>query len=438
MKWKRRLLAGRWTVIFSMSALLLLAGCAASGPAGSQASSSPAAPAAGGYETPGVLKAQDFLPPEVMKGEYHQVMDKVASNGYTNTYAITSTFGDFQAYGDDMVRIRVREINAIAAIREIKGSEKFAQGAVEAAKSPLVSAWNLLVHPVDTVTGIPKGLQRYLDRAGEAGQGKGGRSRQEDDFLKEVIGFSVVKRRLAAELGVDVYSSNKTLQKELNALAWTAYSGGVGIKAAMAAIPGPLMVGISIQAATLSDQMNKVLSEKAPLDLRLINRAKLEEMGVADDLINQFLQHEWYTPRSQTIITTALAEMGGTKNREAFIRLALTAASARKAFGFQRTAEMMRGYHLSISPIREVAVADAVVLGFNADGVLLSFFTWDYAMWTPHVEKAARTVVEQRSYTGSGTKAELWVSGRLSPKAKGGIEALGAQVRPRAFERYGT
>ncbi len=181
-----------------------------------------------------------------------------------------------------------------------------------------------------------------------------------------------------------------------------------------------------------------LFSEKSPLDLRLINRAKLEEMGIADDLINQFLQHEWYTPRGQTVITTALAEMDSTKNREAFIRLALTAASARKAFSFQRTAEMMRGYHLSISPIREVAVADAVVLGFNADGVLLSFFTWDYAMWTPHVEKAAHTVVKQHSYTGTGAKAELWISGRLSPKAKGGIEALGVIVRPRAFERYGT
>ena len=75
-------------------------------------------------------------------------------------------------------------------------------------------AKNLITHPVDTVTGVPKGVGRLFSRVGE--MFGGGRGEQEDSVAKELVGFSRVKRQYAHKLGVDVYSSNKVLQKELN------------------------------------------------------------------------------------------------------------------------------------------------------------------------------------------------------------------------------
>ena len=38
-------------------------------------------------------------------------------------------------------------------------------------------------------------------------------------------------------MGVDVYSENKTLQSELDRLAWADFSGGIGVSAFLAMKP---------------------------------------------------------------------------------------------------------------------------------------------------------------------------------------------------------
>ncbi len=69
--------------------------------------------------------------------------------------------------------------------------------------------------------------------------------------------------------------------------------------------------------------MNKILLDSAPEDLRQINREKLEQMGVRESVIKEFLHHPKYSPRHETILVHALAEMKGVKNRDQFIKQAL-------------------------------------------------------------------------------------------------------------------
>ena len=69
----------------------------------------------------------------------------------------------------------------------------------------------LITNPVDTISGIPAGAWRYLTRAGEMVSGR--RGEMEESVGKELIGVGSVKRRIAYQYGVDVYSSNLTLRK---------------------------------------------------------------------------------------------------------------------------------------------------------------------------------------------------------------------------------
>jgi len=105
--------------------------------------------AASGYETPGILKASEILPPELLEGDHYKVMEEVATYDFTNRFTISTPYGQFEVIGEDMLRIRIQEILAIAALQEIKKSKAFRDAAEQAAMSPLKGARNLVIHPVE-------------------------------------------------------------------------------------------------------------------------------------------------------------------------------------------------------------------------------------------------------------------------------------------------
>ena len=177
-----------------------------------------------------VPKASEIVPAALLKGPHYAVDEFVLTRGLENQYTLTSDYGPFAAYGDGMLRIRIQEIQALTAMAGMKKTTQFADALVQAGKSPFKGAGNLILHPVDTVTGVPKGAWRYLTRIGRLVRGQRGET--EDSGLKELIGFGGAKRKLANELGVDVYSTNKILQKEMNSLAWAGYAGGMTFQAA--------------------------------------------------------------------------------------------------------------------------------------------------------------------------------------------------------------
>ncbi|MDH3609787.1 MAG: hypothetical protein OEQ24_11175, partial [Gammaproteobacteria bacterium] len=118
------------------------------------------------YEVPPILQAKDVVPEELLKSDLYTIEDEVATHGYTNTYQINSKFGKFTAHGNEMLVQRIQEIRAIQELENIKKSKKFSEGVKAGAKAPFSFMKNLVTHPVDTVSGVPKGLWRYGSRAG--------------------------------------------------------------------------------------------------------------------------------------------------------------------------------------------------------------------------------------------------------------------------------
>ncbi|MCP4254982.1 MAG: hypothetical protein GY775_16570, partial [Candidatus Scalindua sp.] len=188
------------------------------------------------YETPDILRASEIVPPELLEGKNYNIHEDVLTYGFTNYYTIVSPVGTFDVEGDEMLRIRIHEVKAIEALQEIKKSEAFGEAAKKAATSSVKGAWGLITQPVKTVSGVPKGVGRLFSRFGEMVDGDRGDS--EDSVTKELIGFSAVKRQYAHKMGVDVYSSNEELQKELNSVSWAGFAGGVGISLATRAVKG--------------------------------------------------------------------------------------------------------------------------------------------------------------------------------------------------------
>ena len=381
------------------------------------------------YEVPQILQAKDVVPEEMLKSDLYTIENEVATHGYTNTYQINSKFGKFTAHGNEMLVQRIQEIRAIQELDNIKKSKEFAEGVKAGAKAPFSFMKNLVTHPVDTVSGVPKGLWRYGSRVGE--MAKGDKSEYEDSVTKELILFSAQKRKLAFDLNVDVYSSNKILQENLNSVSWASYSGGMAVTAALT----PLGV---IRFTKTAHNVNNLIRDNPPEDLRKINRKILEKLGVSGDVIEEFLDSNWISPRHETEITHSLESLGLKSGASNFIELASTSNSEEDAFFFTNIAKLIEHY---ITNTVEVENSILVHNNFALLRVRKHFILpllVDNGYWSEFGANLMKSFEsELRSEYGKDVQILLWITGEVSDKAKRELAALNILLSENALDTIG-
>ena len=176
-----------------------------------------------------------------MQGPHHTIREQVRTFSGMNEFVIDSEFGLFPADGNEMLVRRLKEVYAIAQLKEVSRGDQFKDALVTAAKSPLNAAKNIVRDPVKAISSVPKGVMKFMDRAGDSIKNigkKGDGNDQDGSKAEQLIGYSKVKRKLAVELGVDPYSTNAVLQKELDGIAWATWAGGFAFRAATLPISG--------------------------------------------------------------------------------------------------------------------------------------------------------------------------------------------------------
>ncbi len=117
----------------------------------------------------------------------------------------------------------------------------------------------MIMHPVDTVQGLPAGVGRFFGRVGlgaerikeaatepeessasEKASQVGTRSLQ---TTRDVFGYEQERRELAKKLHVDPYATNPILSKQLDEIALLAFRAHVGVTTTMSVfIPGPIAI----------------------------------------------------------------------------------------------------------------------------------------------------------------------------------------------------
>lgn len=385
------------------------------------------------YEHPSNRSVRDVLPPEMIQGPHFRVHDKVVSYGYMDQFTVSSDFGTFEANGDCALRKLLKEIQAIAKLTEIRRSDVYTAALKQAGRAPLEFGQNLISDPVDTISGVPKGVHRLMENVRLNRSTP--RGTHDDPRMEQVLKVSAHKREWAAALGVDVYSSNPVLQKELNSVGWAGALGSLTVSAALAPFGGPAVM--ALQSSRMAQQMNDLLKTETPARLRQINAEKLSAMGVPADLAERFLSHPAFTPRHNTIIVTSLWALGNAHGRENFFHLALSADDEETANFYQNMAEMMRGYHEKVSPIREITAASILVLAKATNGTVLVPFPLDHAVWTERAEDVADSFLKRREQQQKGAKthAELWVTGTVSPMFKEQMTRRGVKVNEKVYRQ---
>jgi hypothetical protein len=363
------------------------------------------------FETPGRVLTKMFIPADLMSGPLHSVADFAENDGMNNTYFLYSGNDAWAVTTGLALRTRIREIYAIAKLREMSKTDEFARAMASASKQKADSVVGIVTNPLGTIQNIPLGASRFFGRIGESL--KGGRTQGEGNALQNALGVSKAKVALAVKLGVSPYSYNQELQTQLTQNARAIALGGLVVSAATAAVGGP--AGDVLTGLNVNQTLQQTLVNSTPDDLRIINRKKLFALNVTRENADAILMHPWYSPWTETIMIDALSTIG--VDPTTFLADACNALTEEDAFFFERLAQVLARYHTTKAQIRSIRVESHAVCALDANGTLVFPLSCDYAIWTEH---AAGRVAEFSALTQGQEDIKalaVWVDGKVSDRA---------------------
>src|SRR5271166_4272849 len=432
-------------------AAFLLAGCAqTSAPASNQPAQAPSAPAAppppmasvqpaqlgamgGQYEEPPVVNVADLLPATPLSGPGYTVQPQAPTNGAMVQYTIVADASVFR--GDagtyyieslDMLKIRLSEIPAIAQLENMSETGVFAKALASSAERPVADAANMVVHPMDTVTGLPSGVGQFFGRvsagatqiysSATSSPGSGAAAGEAGNATLTALGYDQVRRDLARKLHVDPYTSDPILTKKLNKTAWVMFSARMTVDTAMMAVPGSMII-------TSVEFTDDLVYQTPKADLILLVQKKLKNMGLSPEEIAGFTGNTAVPLSLQVTAVKDLDALGNIPGRRAAAVDLGSVMTEYQARFIVTSMHMLDQWSQQQSPITRIR-APGVLVARDQNGTTILPAPVDYVSWTRRIAGFATdpNLMAQQNRV-------LWITGKMTPLARQQLAANGWNVR---------
>lgn len=376
------------------------------------------------YEVAKDLSAADLLPAELLRGEHHVVDDRVRNDGYLNYYTIQSDFGEFEAVSTASLRMRIREIEALAELDELSQTEVFVTAMGNAGVQKIVSVTKLVAHPITAVKGTPNSIGRlFKSYSQKTKRALAAMTPIDEDAEQDAIltdryyGISDSEREWSRKLKVDPYSSNEVLRKAIQSVALVDAIGN----AAVVIAGGALVPYVSYVGYV--GQVSDAIWGEDPFALRARNKAALLEAGADEDLVEKYLNRPWMSPTQQTLVTSAITALESVEGATDILVQALHPKEEVEVAYLVRAVTLLAWYHRNRQPFVSISTELAIPGGITANGKSVMLFPSDHVYWT---EPMADVAIEYQS-VGSAQEEdahEVWIIGTTSDRTAQELVAL--------------
>jgi len=386
-----------------------------------------AVPSKPGYEIPGPVNAEDFLPKSAFAGRKQFIERSAWNNGLQNTYRIRAGNEEYEVTGREAALQFLQELRAISQLRQISTGKAITRGLGQSAKATYQTGKEIVRDPVAAAKKIPEGASRFFGKIKNvfSQDDEDTEKTSMSDTIKGVLGVAEAKRKLAAQFGVDVYSRNQELQKELDRVASAMAGGGLAFSIGTMPIGGAAGIGLTVIG--VEQTVDSMIKQSSADDLRKWNEETLAKLGARSDLVIQFLNHPWYSPRQETIITASLKKAQVDPNL--FLETANKALTDQDGRYFQHVAQLLAVYSEKVGPLETLRLEDGVLCALDKNGVLVVPVSFDYAIWTETIAQRADALAGLVSSDQNIKRAEIWTDGKLSDRTKAelGQRSIGYQ-----------
>ena len=358
-----------------------------------------AAPSAAAFEAPKEIPSGEVVSESVLSDPLYRIAPSVRADGFAQQYTIkTAGFGNLHASSDYMLPERIREVQALAVLEDLHRHEAFGSALKEAAKKPFLVGRDLVTKPKETLSGAGQGLKKATKKAvGWLSGDRRERADSEDSAFSEAIGFSRTKRKLAAQLGVDVYSTS----------------------AMLAALALPPIIDIARHTTSFTGGLNNLLVTQSGGDLYRMNREILNGMGFPPSQTEPFLDNEHASPRHKTFIVAAMKDLEGVEGLDILIAHGRALRSEDDALRLQRTVELARGHHRHVAPLRRIVDVGGEIVLVTTRGQVVATLPANRLLWTAYTEPLAKSLENAEGRRAGGRREASVDHGSLlgrSPK----------------------
>ncbi len=386
-----------------------------------------------GYEDPAPLEVARLLPEAVIRSAQHQVTGVQAVPGNRVVFEIESEIAGTQRVESiPLALIRIREILTLSQARS--------QIALGNPAVPDENRGQIRVQG-DSIGGIlfdpfttgGKVIGQFGANVGQT-LNELGTFPWPDGPTSKAIGtgqnssdpvFESHRRNIASQLGLDVYSSNLQVQFFLDSMATARINGQQ--RAGIATISLNQPVRTSIDGGQIESRIRTSILNRDRSELYQRNEGLLQEAGIDENLISDFMATTTTTLTHKTVLAEYLAYLKDVGRREALIQAALTANNEVDALATIATVRMYALYHESWSPLKELISAGHLTLGISQDGTLLVALPFDILFWNRGTEvifEALRGFAEDKGIL----KKAVLLMGAATANARQSLEQMGFQT----------
>jgi len=396
--------------------------------------------AQGPFEGPLTFKASEILPPAFQKGAHFQVAPEVPTPGFFHEFTLNSDYGKFEAEGNAILLVRLREVEALGALDDVSKTAVFVKAAGTSVVNVGKGVASVAKDPEGTAKGIGGGLKRFGQNLGRSAKSAGesasdavsGGDKQPSNepqkstgekaadagggAANSVLGVNSAMRRWAQKVGADPYTTNEALRKALMDVAKVDAAGGI---AAKVVVPVPMVVGYTASVGNL-------VWGKDPQALLKMNEERLAALGVDKKVAGALSKSKVFTLTYQTFLIDALFAVKA-KGSASYVDTAREADTEREAVFFVESAQMLKGLNAA-SPVLEVLPDSRAMVAKTKDGRAVVLVPVDWIRWTESFEKQATEVGERAKKELGAARLQLRMTGRMSKLARERLQARGWTV----------
>jgi hypothetical protein len=381
----------------------------------------PLSSAAAALELPKPEPVEKYLG-KAATGTNYTVKPIVRSDGVMRIFDVDTPYGQFTFDGVEFAKLRLHELDAVAAIEKMSQSERFGQAFGRAALGPIKFGADLITNPADTVQRSLSGIGNMFDRVGA---GLSNSRADRDDVAESLLGVSDAQRELAVELDVDPYTDFPPLRQRLKEMAGVMASGGLPIRAGLAAVPGG--VGIAVSSVATVGSAKDTLRSKTAAQLIAEVRATLSSLGVPEESINRLVENRNFTPADLLIMARALKQLNA-QNTAAFVEHVAGAGSRNVAFYHRRRAQILAARSTELGSIVSFVTFGGQPINVARNGDIVAAFMVDDIAWTEIQQRTFVAATTEIHRTKPGAVPVLATTGTVTPMAAAEIGKRGWKI----------
>jgi len=368
------------------------------------------------------------------------VDEPVRVEGYFGRFVIESKLGRFSVIGENMLAVRVSELQAIEELQKVQKDAAFTDALAKSAKGVASFAGDVVTKPGQTVENIGKGVGTVFGRIGYLAKSGGnyvtdkasdlttsetkakpkaapGGEPEPPSFIGDPFGYNMARREWAKKLNIDPYTSNPVLRPLLDNAASATFAGNFGVTLTLGAVMVPVQY-----AYQLDDTVRQSVWNKPAIDLEKENEARLLALGVPGRTVRDLLRNKWFTPTLQTALVARLNALGKISGIDSVVATAAVTQGETRARYLLESLAMLTTYQAKEGKFSSIRMSNLVPVGVTADGALVAAAGIDYGTW----DKDAAAFAQRQMFKAS--KKTLLVAGRLSPQAQQAIGKAGWTV----------